>query len=320
LYSIRTLTYTNSATGVVTKIEYEITLKASIYYRVTDEYTDKNTRDKYDADIESVARDILEKCADLPTVAQLAYFDNWLAENDNYNNDAANDSSYIDRDSTPWNLIGGLLNGYSPVCEGYAKSFKYLCDLAEIPCITISGVAYSDDRWERHMWNAVELDGEWYMVDPTWDDPTYGFQNSSATASADFSGRKYFLCDLYGDHQPDTILVTPTVSGNNYFTDWTNGGSAFKVQEQFDSSLNGSYWIALYDENGKMIACEQATGFAWSATARASGTTIVGVDYTTMYLANFTEEQLENAATAKRFYFGANSWIPGLSVSTLNRT
>jgi hypothetical protein len=113
-------------------------------------------------------------------------------------------------------------------------------------------------------------------------------------------------------------FTPPTVSGSNYFTDWTNGGSAFIVQEQFNSSLTGNYWIALYDANGKMIACQQAAeSFAWSASFYTDGTT---GNWTTMYLADFTEDQLRAAATAKRFYFGANSWIPGLSVSTLNRT
>jgi hypothetical protein len=291
LYSIRTLTYTNSATGVVTKIEYEITLKASIYYRVTDEYTDKDTRDKYDADIESVARDILEKCADLPTVAQLAYFDNWLAENDNYNNDAANDSSYIDRDSTPWNLIGGLLNGYSPVCEGYAKSFKYLCDLAEIPCITISGKAYSSNgSGGDHMWNAVELDGVWYMVDTTWDDPVY------TTGKTDtFSTRNYFLCDLKGDHTPDTTFTTPTVSGNNYFADWTKDKSAFLGSK----SSNGAYWVALYAENGQMISCQKCQTFDWDTHGENA-----------LYICNFDSSVLSAAATAKQFYLNTTTWAP----------
>lgn len=52
---------------------------------------------------------------------------------------------------------------YDPVCEGYAKAFKIVMNLMDIPCV----VAVSDD----HMWNNVQMDdGLWYNLDLTWDD------------------------------------------------------------------------------------------------------------------------------------------------------
>lgn len=52
------------------------------------------------------------------------------------------------------------------VCEGYAKTFKILCDRLEIPCVLVSG-----DAGGAHMWNYVQMDdGKWYLVDATWDD------------------------------------------------------------------------------------------------------------------------------------------------------
>lgn len=88
-------------------------------------------------------------------MAELAFFDNWLAANNVYNDYAANTSGYEKTDATPWNVIGGLVSEYSPVCEGYAKSLKLLCDQVGIPCITVSGTANGGG----HMWNAVKLDG-----------------------------------------------------------------------------------------------------------------------------------------------------------------
>lgn len=59
--------------------------------------------------------------------------------------------------------VGALLDSHIAVCEGYAESFKLLCDRLGIPCILVIG----DD----HMWNYVQMDdGNWYMVDVTWDD------------------------------------------------------------------------------------------------------------------------------------------------------
>ncbi len=68
-----------------------------------------------------------------------------------------------------WNVYGAMVEG-SAVCEGYAKSFSYLCRSVGIDAITISGVADAGYGYESHMWNAVLLSGKWYLVDVTWDD------------------------------------------------------------------------------------------------------------------------------------------------------
>jgi len=54
-------------------------------------------------------------------------------------------------------------DAYEPVCDGYAKAFKIVCGLLDIPCAMPSSV--------NHMWNNVKMDdGDWYNVDLTWDD------------------------------------------------------------------------------------------------------------------------------------------------------
>lgn len=61
---------------------------------------------------------------------------------------------------------GALLNGQS-VCEGYAESFKLICDRENIPCITVLGTGNGG----AHKWNYVKMDdGNWYLLDATWDD------------------------------------------------------------------------------------------------------------------------------------------------------
>ncbi|MDO4975117.1 MAG: transglutaminase domain-containing protein, partial [Alphaproteobacteria bacterium] len=58
------------------------------------------------------------------------------------------------------------------VCEGYARTFKYLMDELEIPCVLVSGIAVDEDgKSERHAWNYVYLKNDWYAIDVTWDDP-----------------------------------------------------------------------------------------------------------------------------------------------------
>ena len=92
-----------------------------------------------------------------------------------YNYEAADDSNNIPF-GNPWQLIW-VFDGdpaTKVVCEGYAKAFKYLCDLTEfdssdISCILVTGVMLDDDgNAENHMWNIVSMnDGKNYLADVT---------------------------------------------------------------------------------------------------------------------------------------------------------
>ena len=76
---------------------------------------------------------------------------------DNYRNHTIPAASYT--------ANGALLDGVA-VCSGYAKAYEALLTAAGIPCETISGYANGS-----HAWNLVQIDGAWYHVDTTWDDP-----------------------------------------------------------------------------------------------------------------------------------------------------
>ena len=70
------------------------------------------------------------------------------------------------------------------VCEGYAKSFKVICDRLAIPCALVSG-----DAGGAHMWNYVQMDdGKWYLVDATWDDQKSGIMYTYFLANANTVG------------------------------------------------------------------------------------------------------------------------------------
>ena len=64
-----------------------------------------------------------------------------------------------------YDVYGAICEG-NAVCEGYAKLFQYLCY-----CVGVnSTVVFGTSSGQPHMWNCVELDNEWYMLDVTWDD------------------------------------------------------------------------------------------------------------------------------------------------------
>lgn len=52
------------------------------------------------------------------------------------------------------------------VCEGYAELFQFLCYCVGMNATQVSGTANGGP----HMWNAVCIDSNWYMLDVTWDD------------------------------------------------------------------------------------------------------------------------------------------------------
>lgn len=69
------------------------------------------------------------------------------------------------------NVYGCLVRG-DAICEGYARAFKYLLDKMDIPCILVAGDAIDDKgKTERHAWNYVFINNNWYAIDVTWDDP-----------------------------------------------------------------------------------------------------------------------------------------------------
>ncbi len=82
----------------------------------------------------------------------------------------------------------GLLVEGQAICMGYANTFQLFMDLLDIPCVTVVG-ASSNSR-EDHAWNLVQLDGDWYAVDTTWDDPLGSYGNVSAAGES--SHHTYF--------------------------------------------------------------------------------------------------------------------------------
>ena len=66
----------------------------------------------------------------------------------------------------------GALVDKAAACEGYSRAAKFLLDKVGIESTVLSGVSTAaNGSGGAHMWNAVKLDGEYYYLDCTWDDP-----------------------------------------------------------------------------------------------------------------------------------------------------
>lgn len=78
--------------------------------------------------------------------------------------------TYYDVESRFMDSAVGAMVEPGVVCEGYAKSFKLMCDELGIPCTIVFGNFISSNN-TGHVWNYVQMeDGNWYAVDTTWDD------------------------------------------------------------------------------------------------------------------------------------------------------
>lgn len=164
-----------------------------------------------------------DNCPNSPVYGIVKYYDNWLCENNYYEDigtqpmddktaDALVKAGYMTRaEVTKYQNIyynchsayGALLNGYA-VCESYAKALSRLLDAVGIPNFYVVGYANGNPN-AGHAWNYVQMPNEqWYMIDSTWNDP------SDPSAS---SNGKWFLVPGDSDHTGDglgwTIEKTP---------------------------------------------------------------------------------------------------------------
>lgn len=65
--------------------------------------------------------------------------------------------------------IVGVFAKRKAQCEGIAKAVKVLLNAVDIKCIVATGDADADGSREHHAWNVVDIDGNPYQVDVTWD-------------------------------------------------------------------------------------------------------------------------------------------------------
>lgn len=78
------------------------------------------------------------------------------------------------------------------VCQGYAECFELMAEMAGLDASMVGGNAVnSSGKRESHAWNQVKIDGEWYNVDVTWDDPSDGADKKAEDHSG--NSYKYFL-------------------------------------------------------------------------------------------------------------------------------
>lgn len=156
------------------------------------EYMKKKAKEKTDHIIKTVIKDYMSDYE-----KELAVHD-YLVKNSSYDRRLFNGNmpqeSYTD--------YGVLVKGVG-VCEGYAKAMYRILNSIGIETLFVTGQGVGHDgSVEPHAWNIVKIDGEYYQVDVTWDNPLTSI------------GRKEILYDYFNitdekirkDHRWDASL------------------------------------------------------------------------------------------------------------------
>jgi hypothetical protein len=196
----------------------------------------------------------------------------WIALNIQYDINTAN--SNYDSQSP-----GIVVSRGSAVCAGYARLFKALCDAMSINCVYIRGYAYGpyDDK---HAWNKVQINGDWYLIDVTWDNDVtrqgYGKRRNDEVDQYDtnylFMKPEHFIFSHLPDNPQDQLLKNPVSFSQyiilkdffspNFFDTVDNINPDYKTKFQTNGVLELSFLLKddseigfnVYDGKGKIIS------------------------------------------------------------------
>lgn len=127
----------------------------------------KGEAEKYQTVIDKNTKEIMKSVNGYSsTISKLKVIYDWVILNSTF------DEASTGETSTILNSLGGK---GTLQCQGYAKTFLYLCDYAGIECMTVPG---KNPEGASHAWNIVYCDNGYYIVDTTWGDPKGANNNS----------------------------------------------------------------------------------------------------------------------------------------------
>lgn len=152
--------------------------------------------DADESSIESLARAIAEREAD-PYLRVKAMHD-WVAEHIAYDAPAYEAGDYPPQDAP------AVFERRVGVCAGYANLMVAMGEAMGEHVVYVGGHVRDEDdgvSGEGHAWNAVEIEGRWYLLDATWDAGSVDGPRFEKAYKSD-----YFMTppDLFvSDHFPD---------------------------------------------------------------------------------------------------------------------
>jgi len=186
-------------------------------------------------EMRSVAEEIMAVCANMDTdFKKEMYIIQWMVENLDYDVELMNSS--VDPESY---TIAGTLANRKGVCDGYAGTFDYLGKKCGLVTTCITGRANGVGGMNSHRWNQIRLDGEWYNVDVTWEDPVKKNSSGEYVPTNDYG---------FGNLKNEYINVTDEDLKLHYW----NGGNTCTATKY------GPYVVQAYLDTGEVKSYEEA--------------------------------------------------------------
>lgn len=158
-----TMRYTTDYSYFVIEVSYSIT--KSQY---------KSAKVKFDA---AVAQAVNNITAEMTDVQKAVAIHDYIAVNCLYDSSVTRFSAY------------DCLVGKTAVCQGYALAYSYIMNMLGIECTVIKSAEMN------HAWNYIKIDGEYYHVDITFDDPTYKYNGKTYDTLGKVTHDNFMLSD-----------------------------------------------------------------------------------------------------------------------------
>lgn len=142
--------------------------------------------DKMVSELQSAADKVIGKLkSSWSDYEKILYLHDWLVTNCKADEHSyENDKDDWGKTMWPNTAYGSIVDGKA-TCLGYAKGMFYLLSRAGYEVSLAEGIGVS----ALHIWVKVKVDGKWYNIDPTWDDP-YG---AAQTADPNYVKYDYFM-------------------------------------------------------------------------------------------------------------------------------
>jgi hypothetical protein len=207
-----------------------------IYYRNLDPESVKTMQAEIDATVKTILAEISGKT----DFEKLDYLNTYLSLNSTFllGEETDTEANY---NSTIYNAFaGGTAKQGDIQCVGYAHAVQYICDRVGINSMVVTGVT---ETGQSHAWNKVQLDGDWYNYDVTWDDPILDTPNYKNVR------HMYMLV-------PDSWILDITHFSENL--KFYNDGTSFKYFDPPACNSTAMNWFhqkgELYTDSASAIA------------------------------------------------------------------
>ena len=181
-------------------------------------FDDPHDMEKAEQDLEAVVSSVVSAAKAQPDpYYMIKYVHDYIIDNTVYDIESLEDDRSSEEGLLPASTAYGCLVQRKAVCSGYSAAFQLIMQRLGFECGRINGTRITETG--AHQWNYVGVDGEYYFMDLTWDDPITS--DGGENRAYDF-----FMitdADLAYTHVSDRTLPQPVCRGIRYNYFYYNG-------------------------------------------------------------------------------------------------